>query len=60
VGDLGKKATRRKKKPATTKKCPYCISEISVQATRCPFCTSSLESTEKGSGNHTETGEGSA
>jgi len=26
----------------TTKKCPYCISEISLEATRCPHCTSQL------------------
>lgn len=28
---------------ATTKVCPYCKSEISVEATRCPHCTSQLE-----------------
>lgn len=27
----------------TTKKCPYCISNIPRQATRCPECTSQLE-----------------
>lgn len=27
----------------TTKKCPYCCSEIAVEATRCPHCTSMLE-----------------
>ena len=27
----------------TTKKCPFCISEIDIQATRCPHCTSMLE-----------------
>lgn len=26
----------------TTKKCPYCASEISIEATRCPNCTSEL------------------
>jgi len=26
----------------TTKKCPYCISEIPLEATRCPHCTSQL------------------
>ena len=26
----------------TTKVCPYCQSEISIQATRCPHCTSEL------------------
>ncbi len=31
------------KAPApTTKKCPYCMSEIDIQATRCPHCTSEL------------------
>ena len=24
----------------TTKKCPFCMSEIDIQATRCPHCTS--------------------
>ena len=27
----------------TTKKCPYCMSEIDIQATRCPNCTSELQ-----------------
>ncbi len=27
----------------TTKKCPYCQSEIPIAATRCPHCTSQLE-----------------
>ncbi len=26
----------------TTKKCQYCASEIAIEATRCPFCTSVL------------------
>lgn len=26
----------------TTKECPYCKSEISIDATRCPHCTSQL------------------
>jgi large conductance mechanosensitive channel len=26
----------------TTKKCPYCISEISIDAKKCPNCTSDL------------------
>lgn len=26
----------------TTKKCPYCKSEIDIEATKCPHCTSSL------------------
>lgn len=27
----------------TTKKCPFCKSEIAIEATRCPQCTSMLE-----------------
>ena len=30
-------------KAPTTKKCPYCMSEIDIQATRCPHCTSELQ-----------------
>ena len=38
---------RKKKKQEevpepTTKICPYCVSEISIKATRCPHCTSIL------------------
>lgn len=32
--------------PATIKKCPYCLSDIPIQATRCPHCTSELEAEE--------------
>lgn len=34
----------KKEAPAapTTKKCPYCMSEIDLKATRCPHCTSEL------------------
>ena len=28
---------------ATTKVCPYCKSEVNIEATRCPHCTSMLE-----------------
>lgn len=37
---------RRKKEEApaepTTKKCPFCCSEIALEATRCPNCTSEM------------------
>lgn len=37
----------KKEEPApevpTTKKCPYCLSEIAIEATRCPHCTSHIE-----------------
>lgn len=29
--------------PVTTKKCKYCLSEIPLEASRCPNCTSVLE-----------------
>ncbi len=29
-------------KAPTTKKCPYCMSEIDIKATRCPHCTSEV------------------
>lgn len=37
--------TKKAEEPAapTTKKCPYCMSEIDIKATKCPHCTSSLE-----------------
>lgn len=31
----------------STRKCPYCYSEISVKATRCGFCTSQLKADKK-------------
>ena len=33
-------------KAPTTKKCPFCKSEIALDATRCPHCTSVLEETK--------------
>ena len=37
-------ARRKTELPAdpTTRDCPYCVSSIPVQATRCPFCTSEV------------------
>lgn len=36
------KKSEEKPKEPTTKKCPYCMSEIDIKATRCPHCTSEL------------------
>ena len=34
---------RNEESPApTTKKCPFCLSEIDIKATRCPHCTSEI------------------
>lgn len=38
---VGKK--KEPEKAPTTKKCPYCTSEISVDAKRCPMCTTVLD-----------------
>ena len=40
-----KDLTKKEEAPAapTTKKCPYCLSEIDIKATRCPHCTSELK-----------------
>jgi len=43
------KAAAKMEKPKeaaapTTKECPFCKSQISIQATRCPSCTSELPS----------------
>lgn len=44
------KAINKLNKPApapaaapTTKKCPFCCSEIAIEATKCPHCTSDLK-----------------
>ena len=42
LSSLQKKEPEEEKAP-TTKKCPFCMSEIDIQATRCPHCTSILE-----------------
>lgn len=43
-----KKKKKEEKVPEpTTKICPYCISEISIKATRCPHCTSVLVETSE-------------
>ncbi len=40
-----KAAVKKPEKPAdpTTKKCPFCLSEIDIKATRCPHCTSEIK-----------------
>ena len=41
-----KKAAEEKPAEPTTKICPFCQSEISIKATRCPHCTSELKDEE--------------
>ncbi len=50
INKIGDKLSHKENKPAapTTKKCPFCKSEIAIEATRCPHCTSVLEETKQG------------
>ena len=38
--NIGKK---KEEEAVTTKECPYCKSEINIDATKCPHCTSDVE-----------------
>lgn len=38
--DLGKK--KEEAAAPSTKKCPYCKSEIAIEAVKCPYCTSDI------------------
>ena len=42
IRDHGKKEEAPAPAPAT-KKCPFCLSEIALEASRCPHCTSDLK-----------------
>ena len=43
LSTLGKKEEPVVVAEPTTKVCPHCFSEINIKATRCPSCTSELE-----------------
>ena len=45
INAVGDKLSHKKEEPTapSTKKCPFCKSEIALDATRCPQCTSQLE-----------------
>ena len=45
INAIGDKLSHKKEEAAApaTKKCPFCKSEIAIDATRCPHCTSQLE-----------------
>ena len=43
VNKMSEKFSKKEEpKTPTTKKCPYCKSDIAIEATRCPQCTSQL------------------
>ena len=43
IRDIGKKEEAPVEEAPTTKVCPFCKSEINIEATRCPNCTSEIE-----------------
>jgi len=48
LSHLGKKKEAPAPAKPTTKVCPYCKSEIHIDAVKCPHCASSLEEDKKG------------
>lgn len=43
INKMKDKLAKKEEENPTTKKCPYCKSEIDIEATRCPHCTSQLD-----------------
>lgn len=45
IKNISSKKKKEEEKPAapTTKICPFCRSEINIEATRCPHCTSEIK-----------------
>ena len=46
ISDMGKKKEEEAPAAPTTKTCPYCKSEIAIEAVKCPNCTSDLPEEE--------------
>ena len=42
VKAMNKMRRKQEEAPATTKTCPFCKTEIAIEATRCPNCTSEV------------------
>ncbi|NFO04159.1 large conductance mechanosensitive channel protein MscL [Clostridium botulinum] len=43
LSDFGKRNKAEEITEPSTKKCPFCYTEIDIKATRCPNCTSELD-----------------
>ena len=43
INKMKDKIAKKEEDSPTTKKCPFCKSEIDIDATRCPHCTSQLD-----------------
>ncbi len=46
VSAIGHKKEEAEEAAPTTKECPFCKSEISIEAVKCPHCTSDLQGEE--------------
>ena len=46
INDIGKKKEEAVEEEPTTKTCPFCKSEISIEAVKCPHCTSDIPADE--------------
>ena len=44
---VAKRFKKEEEEAPTEKDCPYCMSKISIKATRCPHCTSQLPEEEE-------------
>lgn len=43
INKVSEKFTKKEEKKVTTKVCPFCKSEVPLEAVKCKFCTSDLE-----------------
>lgn len=43
INSISNKMIKPEEAPVTTKVCPYCKSEIALEAVKCPHCTTDLE-----------------
>ena len=43
INKMKDKVAKKEEDSPTTKKCPFCKSEIDIDATRCPHCTSQID-----------------
>ncbi len=46
ISEIGKKKEEPAEAVSTTKVCPFCKSEISIEAVKCPHCTSDIPAEE--------------
>jgi large conductance mechanosensitive channel len=43
INTLKRKEEKPPAPPASTRECPFCLSQVPLKATRCPHCTSELK-----------------